>query len=74
MYSEFEKNFGFDNLRDLLKNEGEIYEIRENRSKGFVIKLFEFEADYDGTEGYWFNKSFEWAIYSSHEDSITFWW
>jgi len=72
VYSGFEKNFGFDNLRELLINEGEIHEIRENKCKGFVIKLSEFEADYDGSEGYWFNKTLEWAIYSSHEDSITF--
>jgi hypothetical protein len=37
------------------------------------IKLsnYLFPFWYNGEEGFWFDKSFDWLIYSSHESSIT---
>ena len=48
----------------------------ESKVAGYIVKWESFEPDYSGFdcchEGYWFTKSYEWAIYCSHENTITF--
>lgn len=69
----FEKEFGFNNLRIILKEIKEIIEIRELKYKGYIVKNENFEPCYEGIgEGYWFDSNMEWIIYCSHEGSITF--
>ncbi|WP_458121637.1 hypothetical protein [Paenibacillus sp. Z6-24] len=69
----FENQFGFAKLRGIMKDVNEIFEIREGRYEGYVVKSETFEPSYEGTgEGYWFDSSKEWIIYCSHEGSITF--
>ena len=70
---EFEHKFGFQKLREIIKNSFEIFEIKEWRDIGRQIKFEEFEPKYDGDgEGFWFPKNMKWIIYSSHENSISF--
>ncbi|WP_258298214.1 hypothetical protein [Paenibacillus peoriae] len=70
----FEEHFGFNNLRIILnKLDDEVIEIRELKSKGYIVRLDTFEPSYEGVgEGYWFDFSMDWIIYCSHEGSITF--
>jgi len=70
---EFENRFGFHRLREILKDNLEIYEIREWKNAGRQINPKTFEPQYDGEgEGYWFPKDMKWIVYCSHENSITF--
>jgi hypothetical protein len=72
-YDSFLNSFGFQKLRDILSRKKIIYEIRESKYKGYVIKSETFEPAYVGVgEGYWFDDGMTWIIYCSHEGSITF--
>jgi len=69
----FESTFGFEKLREILKDTKEIYEIKEWKDKGNIVEFDSLEPQYDGEgEGFWFTKDMKWIIYCSHEDSITF--
>ncbi|ULO04968.1 hypothetical protein H1230_17715 [Paenibacillus sp. 19GGS1-52] len=69
----FESIFGFEKLREILKESKEIYEIKEWKDKGNIVVFDSFEPQYDGDgEGFWFTKDMDWIIYCSHENSITF--
>lgn len=69
--SYFEKEFSFEKLQDVLKELGtkKLWEFREDNINA-EIELSIFEPCF--TESYWFDESFEWLIYASHESSITF--
>ena len=71
--SHFEKEFGFDKLKEILGNHNvtKIWEIRED-DINYEIELSIFEPYYNGNEGFWCNETFDWLIYASHESSITF--
>jgi hypothetical protein len=69
---EFENKFGFFELRKILINNLEIYEIREWLDKGKIVRFETFEPRYDGDgEGFWFQQDMKWMIYCSHENTIS---
>lgn len=72
-YPYFEKEFGDELLRKLLKELGteKVWEFREGNIN-YEIELDNLEPYYSGEEGFWFDNTFEWVIYASHESSITF--
>ena len=70
---DFENYFGYEKLRDLLRDRKEIFEIREDKYKGYIVKYETFSPAYEAVgEGYWFDSTMDWIIYCSHEGSITF--
>jgi hypothetical protein len=71
--SYFEKEFGYEKLREILRKRGagKLWEMREN-DINYEIKVNIFEPYYEGDEGFWCDAGFDWLIYASHENSITF--
>ena len=70
--SYFEKEFGFEKLRELLRrrNVKNVWELRED-DINYEIELNIFEPYYSGAEGFWCDENFDWLIYASHESSLT---
>jgi hypothetical protein len=68
----FEEEFGSEKTRQILHNLGvrKIWEVRE-REIDHEIELSVVEFGYD-QEAFWFDETFDWLIYASHESSITF--
>jgi hypothetical protein len=71
----FEEEFGFEKLQQSLVEIGveKVFEINEG-DINYEMEISVFEPCYgtSGSEGFWFDESFEWLIYVSHESSITF--
>jgi hypothetical protein len=71
----FEEDFGFEKLQKKLIELGiqKVFELNEG-DINYEMETTVFEPCYgiSGNEGFWFDKSFEWLIYASHESSITF--
>lgn len=69
----FEEELGHEKVQQILHNLGveKVWELREGEidceSELSIIEFY-----YSGEEGFWFDKSFDWLIYVSHESSITF--
>ena len=72
----FEKEFGYEKLRGILKDKGinKVIYLSENGygEKDSEVELTDFEPEYCGAEGFWCTSSIDWVIYASHEVSITF--
>ena len=68
----FEAEFSFESVRNILreKNVEHVFELREHGPE-YEMELSVFELFYNGAEGFWCDKTFEWVIYVSHEGSIT---
>lgn len=69
----FENDFGFEKLRQIVSELKikRVFEVNENNIN-YEIEISVFEPYYSGSEGFWFDESFDWLIYASHENSITF--
>lgn len=67
----FEQEFSFEKLQKIFRQRGvnKIWEIREDR-EDCEIDLSIFEPF--GGEDFWCDATFDWLIYCSHENSITF--
>lgn len=68
----FEKEIGANKLREILQKHAvnRIYEIREDMLD-YEFELSVLDPYYNGAEGFWCDKNFDWVIYASHESSIT---
>lgn len=69
----FEEEFGSERTRQILYSLGveKVRELREGKID-YEVDLSVVEFDYSGEEGFWFDETFDWLIYASHESSITF--
>ena len=69
----FEEHVGYEGLRSMLLDHGiqRLWELREF-GPCFEIEVEHMDPTYTGAEGYWSSGSFDWMIYASHEDSLTF--
>ena len=69
----FEEELGYEKTRQILRNSGvqRIWELREGEIN-YEIDVNAVEFYYSGEEKFWFDKTFDWLIYVSHESSITF--
>ncbi|MEL7128458.1 MAG: hypothetical protein AAGK23_02835 [Pseudomonadota bacterium] len=47
-----------------------ILELREF-DESFEIDTEAVDFSYNGAEGYWFDKSMDWIVYCSHEQTVT---
>ena len=70
--SYFEKEVDVAKIRELLGSRGvkNIYEMREH-GPNYHLELTVFEPYYNGAEGYWFDDTYNWVFYASHESSVT---
>jgi hypothetical protein len=59
-------------LRGVLERHGvkRVFEMREYGSS-YEVDLDWFFPIYNGAEGYWTDRSFDWLVYASHESSVT---
>lgn len=69
----FEAEFGSEKIRQILRNLGvqKVWELREGEIN-YEIDISAVKFYYHGEETFWFDKTFDWLIYVSHESSITF--
>ncbi|MEM8638174.1 MAG: hypothetical protein AAGG51_05030 [Cyanobacteria bacterium P01_G01_bin.54] len=69
----FEDEFGFDDLRNILR----LHEVNRiiglfESQLGHELEVATFEPIYSSRgEGYWFSEDYDWLVYASHESSIT---
>jgi hypothetical protein len=69
----FEEELGYEKIQQILRNLGvqRIWELREGEVN-YEIDVNAAEFYYYGEETFWFDNTFAWLIYVSHESSITF--
>jgi hypothetical protein len=71
--THFQKDFELEKFRLILAEIGteKVFEISES-DINYEMEISVFEPIYCGSECFWFDEKFEWLIYASHENSITF--
>lgn len=69
----FEEEVGYEKTQQILRDLDvqRIWELREGEIN-YEIDVNAVEFYYNGEEAFWFDKTFSWLIYVSHESSITF--
>lgn len=69
----FEEELGHEKTQQILCDLGvqRVWELGEGEMN-YEIDISAVEFYYGGEEKFWFDKTFDWLIYASHESSITF--